>query len=142
MHGPYPGELRTRVIDFVEEGGSRREAAEQFEVSVSSAIRWMQRFRENGTFEPMPSGGSTSPLEKHSRQILAGGVDPGCWCKPPLLAAVFSGPQPYRVAVPSAEDMPAQSCRAHNGRTAPMCSFVHSGARSCGMHQLFQTFGL
>src|SRR5437660_10506819 len=31
----------------------------------------MQRFRENGTFEPMPSGGSTSPLEKHSRQILA-----------------------------------------------------------------------
>ena len=67
MHGPYPGELRTRVIDFVEEGGSRREAAEQFE----SAIRWVQRFRENGTSEPMPSGGSTSPLEKHSRQILA-----------------------------------------------------------------------
>ena len=71
MHGPYPGELRTRVIDFVEEGGSRREAAEQFDVSVSSAIRWVRRFRENGTFEPMPSGGSTSPLEKHSRQILA-----------------------------------------------------------------------
>ena len=63
MHGPYPGELRTRVIDFVEEGGSRREAAEQFDVGVSSAIRWVQRFRENGTFEPMPSGGSTSPLE-------------------------------------------------------------------------------
>ena len=38
---------------------------------VSSAIRWVQRFRENGTFEPMPSGGSTSPLEKYSRQILA-----------------------------------------------------------------------
>ena len=71
MHGPYPGELRTRVIDFVEEGASRREAAEQFDVSVSSAIRWVQRFRENGTFEPMPSGGSTSPLEKYSRQILA-----------------------------------------------------------------------
>jgi transposase len=71
MHGPYPGEVRTRVIDFVEEGGSRREAAEQFDVSVSSAIRWVQRFRENGTFEPMPSGGSSSPLEKHSRQILA-----------------------------------------------------------------------
>jgi transposase-like protein len=53
MHGPYPGELRTRVIDFVEEGGSRREAAEQFDVSVSSAIRWVQRFRENGTSEPM-----------------------------------------------------------------------------------------
>src|ERR1700674_822582 len=60
MHGPYPGELRTRVIDFVEEGGSRREAAEQFDVSVSSAIRWVQRFRDDGTCEPIPRGGSTS----------------------------------------------------------------------------------
>src|SRR6202040_2741027 len=67
----HAGGASPRVIDFVEEGGSRREAAEQFDVSVSSAIRWVQRFRENGTFEPMPSGGSTSPLEKHSRQILA-----------------------------------------------------------------------
>jgi transposase len=71
MRGPYPGELRLRVIDFVEGGGSRRGAAEHVEVSVSSAIRWMQRFREDGTCEPMPRGGSTSPLEKHSRQILA-----------------------------------------------------------------------
>ena len=71
MHGPYPGELRMRVIGFVEGGGSRRGAAEQFEVSASSAIRWLQRFRENGTCEPMLRGGSTSPLEKYSRQILA-----------------------------------------------------------------------
>ena len=68
MHRPYPGELRTRVIHFVEGGGSRRGAAEQFEVSASSAIRWVQRFREDGTYEPMPRGGSISPLEKHSRQ--------------------------------------------------------------------------
>jgi transposase-like protein len=52
MHGPYPGELRVRVICFVEGGGSRREAAEQFDVSVSSAIRWVQRFRGDGTCEP------------------------------------------------------------------------------------------
>ena len=71
MRGPYPGEVRTRVIDFVEGGGSRREAAEQFQVSASSAIRWMQRFREEGVCEPMPRGGSTSPLEKYSQQILA-----------------------------------------------------------------------
>lgn len=71
MHGPYPGELRVRVIRFVEEGGSRREAAEQFDVSVSSAIRWVQCFRDDGTCEPMPRGGSTSPLEKHAERILA-----------------------------------------------------------------------
>ena len=71
MHGPYPGELRVRVIRFVEGGGSRREAAEQFDVGVSSAIRWVQRFDDDGTSEPMPRGGSTSPLEKHSERILA-----------------------------------------------------------------------
>jgi len=71
MRGPYPGELRMRVIRFVEGGGSRREAAEQFEVSASSAIRWMQRFREDGVCEPMPRGGSISPLETYSLQIIA-----------------------------------------------------------------------
>ena len=50
MHGPYPGELRTRVINFVEGRGSRREAAEQFDVSVSSAIRWVQRFQVKTEF--------------------------------------------------------------------------------------------
>src|ERR1700720_446644 len=38
--------------------------------------------------------------------------------------------------------MAAQSCGAHNGRAAPKCWFVHSGARSCGMHRLLQTFGV
>ena len=71
MRGPYPGELRVRVIRFVEEGGSRREAAEEFDVGISSAIRWTQRFRDTGSCEPMPRGGSISPLEKHAQQILA-----------------------------------------------------------------------
>lgn len=71
MRGPYPGELRMRVIRFVEAGGSRREAAEEFEVGISSAIRWVERFRDDGTYEPMPRGGSTSPLEKYAPRILA-----------------------------------------------------------------------
>ena len=71
MRGPHSGELRVRVIRFVEGGGSRREAADEFDVSVSSAIRWVQRFFDDGTSEPMPRGGGTSPLEKHSERILA-----------------------------------------------------------------------
>ena len=69
MRGPYPGELRIRVIHFVEAGGSRREAAEQFQVSASSTLdatlrrRWGLRinapWREH------------FPLEKYSQQILA-----------------------------------------------------------------------
>ena len=75
MHGPYPGELRVRVIRFVQGGGSRREAAEQFDVSVSSAIRWVQRFRDEGTCEPIPRGGSTSPLSRRSEGVGTVTVD-------------------------------------------------------------------
>jgi transposase len=71
MQGPYPGAIRMRVIDFVEAGGSRREAAEQFDVSVSSAIRWVQSFRSDGRSGPMRRGGIISPLEKYSQRILA-----------------------------------------------------------------------
>ena len=71
MPGSYPAELRVRVVRFVQEGESRHQAAEHFAVSVSSAIRWMQRFRDSGTCEAMPRGGSTSPLEKHAKRILA-----------------------------------------------------------------------
>jgi transposase len=40
----YSGDLRERVIEAVEAGASRREATERFEVSVASAIKWLQRW--------------------------------------------------------------------------------------------------
>lgn len=43
MPKPCSLELRERVVDAVESGASRREAADWFEVSPSSAIKWMQR---------------------------------------------------------------------------------------------------
>ena len=58
MRGPYPGELRVRVIRFVEGGGSRREAAEQFQVSASSAIRWVQLFAKMGFANQCPVAGA------------------------------------------------------------------------------------
>ena len=47
MPKAYSGDLRERVIEAVETGASRREAAERFEVSVSSAVKWLQRWRES-----------------------------------------------------------------------------------------------
>jgi len=71
MPKAYSGDLRERVIDAVETGASRREAAERFEVSVSSAIKWLQRWRERRSAAPKPRGGSISPLEAFAREILA-----------------------------------------------------------------------
>jgi transposase len=64
-------ELRERIIEAVEMGSSRREAAELYDVSASSAIKWVQRWRETGSVAAKPRGGSVSPLDKFAKQILA-----------------------------------------------------------------------
>jgi transposase len=65
------GDLRERVIEAVEAGASRREAAERFEISASSAVKWLQRWRDDGVCAPKPRGGSRSVLEAYAERILA-----------------------------------------------------------------------
>ena len=71
MPKPCSLDLRERVVETVELGASRREAAERFEVSASSAIKWMQRWHETGSVAAKPSGGSISPLEERADFLLA-----------------------------------------------------------------------
>ena len=71
MPKSYSGDLRERVIEAVEAGASRREAGERFEISVSSSVRWLQRWQESGSAVPKPRGGSVSPLEEFAAQVLA-----------------------------------------------------------------------
>ena len=68
---PHSADLRMRVIDAVEAGASRREAAELFDVDASTAVRWLQCWNETRRCEPKPRGGSLSPLERYAGQILA-----------------------------------------------------------------------
>jgi transposase len=63
--------MRTRVIARVESGASRREAAEHYEVSASTAVIWVKCFRETGRCAAKRRGGSTSPLEEHAEFLLA-----------------------------------------------------------------------
>ena len=49
MPKAYSCDLRERVIKAVATGASRREAAERFEVRVSSAVKWLQRWRDGGS---------------------------------------------------------------------------------------------
>ena len=71
MTKPYSADLRVRVVEAVDEGATRHEAAERFGVSVSSAVRWHQAWRHEGTIEAKRYGGSRSPLEDHAEEILA-----------------------------------------------------------------------
>jgi transposase len=51
-------DLRTRLIDAVESGLSRRAAAARFAVGVSTAIRWVGEFRASGRRAAKPKGGN------------------------------------------------------------------------------------
>jgi putative transposase len=58
MAKPYSIDLRERVVSAVLKGGlSRRQAAERFELAVSTVIHWVRRFRETGSVAPGQIGG-------------------------------------------------------------------------------------
>jgi transposase len=59
------------VIGFMALGGSARAAATRFEVSISSAIRWAQRWRAEGHARPRAMGGDRrSRLSEHGAKVL------------------------------------------------------------------------
>ena len=60
MPKAYSADMRERVIAEVEGGASRREAAEEFEVSASTAIIWVKCFRETGRCAAKPRGEAIS----------------------------------------------------------------------------------
>jgi putative transposase len=58
MARPYSNDLRERVVAAVmQDGLSRREAAQRFGVGVGTAIRWVQRWGETGSIKPGRMGG-------------------------------------------------------------------------------------
>jgi transposase len=71
MPKTYSSDLRERLVAAVTSGMSRNEAAEVFGVAISTAVKWMQRLRDTGSWEAKPRGGGTSPLEQHKERILA-----------------------------------------------------------------------
>jgi transposase len=71
MPAPYSQDLRERVISFMALGGSARAAAGRFDVSVSSALRWGQRWRAEGHARPRAMGGDRrSRLREHRARVL------------------------------------------------------------------------
>jgi transposase len=58
MSRAYSLDLRERAVAAVEQGGmSRRQAAKQFGVGISTAIRWVGRLRQTGSVRPSKIGG-------------------------------------------------------------------------------------
>lgn len=64
-------DLRERVVSAVLAGESCRSAAARFGIAVSSAVKWMRRWRSTGSVAPDKMGGHRkSMLEPHRAFIL------------------------------------------------------------------------
>ena len=57
MGRAYSVDLRERVVAAVTAGGSCRAVAATFKVSVSSVVKWSQRWRSTGSVAAQPMGG-------------------------------------------------------------------------------------
>ena len=72
MTKPLSNDLRQRVIFAVEGGMTRRSAAGRFGVAASTAIKWVQQWRQTGRLDPRPRGGDNRShrIEVHADEIL------------------------------------------------------------------------
>ncbi|MBP2300573.1 transposase [Azospirillum picis] len=66
MGRSYSSDLRVRIYGEIEQGGSRRAAAQRFGVSASTSIRLAQRMAATGSLAPArqgrpPGGGKLAP---------------------------------------------------------------------------------
>ena len=58
MTKPYSMDLRERVVAaVVSEGMTRHQAAARFGIAVSSAVKWVARYRKTGSAAPCKIGG-------------------------------------------------------------------------------------
>ncbi|MBR9972787.1 helix-turn-helix domain-containing protein, partial [Magnetospirillum sulfuroxidans] len=72
MTAPLSNDLRKRLIAAVEGGQSCRSAAKRFGVAASTAIKLVNRWRQEGHTEPKSMGGDrhSHRLEEHAEEIL------------------------------------------------------------------------
>ena len=71
----YSNDLRARVVEAIDEGATREEAAERHEVSLSSLGRFLRLKREKGSVSPAQFGGykpyALAAHEDLVRRVLA-----------------------------------------------------------------------
>ncbi|MBB5703220.1 putative transposase, partial [Ochrobactrum daejeonense] len=71
MTRPLSNDLRKRVVDAIEAGESCRSVAARYGVSVSSVVKWSQRYRATGSVAPAKMGGHRKRvLEPHRAFIV------------------------------------------------------------------------
>jgi transposase len=73
MAHPLSNDLRLRIVTAIDDGMTRRAAAERFDVAPSVAIKLYSAWRRTGSVEPRPQGGDrrSGRIEALADAILA-----------------------------------------------------------------------
>lgn len=70
MGKPYSRDLRRAIVQAIEDGCTREEVAEAYDVSLSSVGRFLRRWRATGNVSPEKFGGYKGyALEGHEQRI-------------------------------------------------------------------------
>jgi transposase len=75
MTRPLSNDLRERVIAAILSGESCRSAADEYGVAVSSAVKWMQRYRATGSVAPGQMGGHRPYALEPYRAFILGRIE-------------------------------------------------------------------
>ena len=82
-------DLRVRLVEYVEEGYSRREAAGLLKTAASTAVNVVKRWQETGSVAPLPRGGFRHGKLKPHREFILDVVGKRPDITMPELAAVL-----------------------------------------------------
>lgn len=62
MTRPISNDLRQRVIEYIELGNNRHKASQKYSVSYSSVTRWYNKYKETGSYDPIPYPGKKAKV--------------------------------------------------------------------------------
>ncbi|MBM3193502.1 MAG: transposase [Chlamydiae bacterium] len=65
----YSTDLRKKVLDFLERGNQREEAANVFKVGIATIYRWLKQHKERGTLE-RKSSAPKKPRKYESEELI------------------------------------------------------------------------
>ena len=71
----YSEDLRKKIVEAVEKGMPKSEAARTFGVGISSVKRYMSTYREGRTLAPKKRPGSKPKLDEDARRLLEANLE-------------------------------------------------------------------
>ena len=97
MPQPLSNDLRLRLVEYVEEGHSRREAAARFKTAASSAVNVVKLWKDTGSVNPRPRGGFRHGKLKPHKAFILGVVAKQPDITMPELAEVLLAAQSVKI---------------------------------------------